>query len=54
MANVGFGLSLRGAKKEEVRRSVEQALAMVGLAPITCCAGASDFIWEAQTRRPGP
>lgn len=31
MANVGFGLRLRVAKKEEIRRSVEQALAMVGL-----------------------
>jgi tungstate transport system ATP-binding protein len=32
MANVGFGLRLRGAKKEEIRRSVGQTLATVGLA----------------------
>ncbi len=32
MANVGFGLRLRGAKKEAIRRSVEHTLALVGLA----------------------
>jgi tungstate transport system ATP-binding protein len=32
MANVGFGLRLRGAKSAEIRGSVEQALALVGLA----------------------
>ena len=32
MANVGFGLRLRGAKQAEIRGSVEQALALVGLA----------------------
>jgi tungstate transport system ATP-binding protein len=32
MANVGFGLRLRGAKKEEIRGSVERTLALVGLA----------------------
>jgi len=32
MANVGFGVRLRGAKKDQVRRLVEQSLAMVGLA----------------------
>ena len=32
MANVGFGLRLRGAKPAEIRGSVEQALALVGLA----------------------
>jgi tungstate transport system ATP-binding protein len=32
MANVGFGLRVRGAKKDTIRRSVEHALALVGLA----------------------
>ena len=32
MANVGFGLRLRGVRREELRRAVEEALALVGLA----------------------
>jgi ABC-type sulfate/molybdate transport systems ATPase subunit len=32
MANVGIGLRLRGAKKDDIRCSVERTLAMVGLA----------------------